>query len=195
MEARKVGEKRSLSQLAENARVTLKNQNSLLYSPLRPLVGDTEEGFGKDMAKDLFKAPASAVGIRDVKSAALVKAGELMGGHQQTPEQAEKATIKKQAVKALHEGDKTPLDEARKAGELKGRDVKDIKLREKEPLLSMVKKLGAEDSMKVWEVAEADERKKIKATINLKIINSQTLDSKEKRRLREKLGTLDPITP
>lgn len=193
VEARKVGDKTSASQLAENARVALKNQNALLYSPFRPLFKDTEESFGKDLAKDFLKAPGQSVGLRDVKSPALQKAGELMGSYQQTPEQAEKAQVKREAVKSLHEGDKTKLKEAQASKTLNQRDAADVRQRAKDPLVFMVKKLGAEDSVKVWKLADEQERKTLKAIINQKIVNSTTLDPKEKRRLREELGTLKPI--
>jgi hypothetical protein len=193
VEARKVGERNSAKQIGENARVALKNQNPLLYSLFRPLFSDTEESFGKDLAKDFLRAPGSSVGVRDVRSPAVQKAAELMSGHQQTIEQQEKSTTKRQAVKALHKGDAQPLKDAKKSGVLTQRDVQDVKDREKNPLRFMVKKLGAEDAVKVWELATPEERKAITHDINLKILNSTALDLKEKRKLREHIGTLKPL--
>jgi hypothetical protein len=51
-----------LKQYGENLRVTLKNQNPLLYGILAPLVGETEDTYTQGLAHGLLKAPMSAVG-------------------------------------------------------------------------------------------------------------------------------------
>jgi hypothetical protein len=57
------------------------------------------------------------------------------------------------------------------------------------PLQMDTKRLTAEDAIKVWEVATENERKEIRTIVLLKIGNSKTLTTAEKRKL---LATIDP---
>lgn len=54
-----------LKQYAENFRVTLKNQNPLLYGLVSPLVGETDDTYTQGLARGLLKAPMSAVGYAE----------------------------------------------------------------------------------------------------------------------------------
>ena len=54
-----------LHQYQENARVTLKNQNPLVYSLLAPLIGETEDTYLGGIGQGFLKAPMSAAGYSE----------------------------------------------------------------------------------------------------------------------------------
>lgn len=57
-----------LKQYAENLRVTLKNQNPLIYGLIAPIIGETEDTYKQGLAKGFLKAPMGSVGYKEVPS-------------------------------------------------------------------------------------------------------------------------------
>jgi uncharacterized protein YcgL (UPF0745 family) len=183
-EARKVGNDES--QFAENARVTLKNQNAMIYGALRPLFNDTEESYGKDFAKDFLKGPASAIGLRDVKAPELAEAQKLAAtGDQMTKEQADRAKQKRELAAGVRENpdaSKKKLDDMVKSGELTKQNKTDI---EKRAALSKIqytveKYLTPKDALQVYRMASPENKDNLRKIIAVKIFANQNLDSTEK---------------
>jgi len=182
VEARKVGSPGSAGQVAENARVAFKNQNPLLYSPLRSAFGDVDESAGKDFAKDFLRSPASAVGVRDVKSPALQKAQELATfGGQITKEQADRAKLKRELATSVREGNLEPLREAVRAGKLdKAQATVTYEKAKLPPIVFVTKRyLAAPDAMKVWELATDTEKKLLIPIVLEKLKNNKTMEREE----------------
>ncbi len=193
VEARKVGSPYSLSQIKENLRVTLKNQNQLLYGAARPLFGDIQESYGKDFANDFLRSPFSAGGIRNVKSPETAKAQELaMRSEASTPEQLEKAKLKRaisEAIRSKDEAKRSELINSPAAKELTNADKTDIRQRASmSPLKYEVHKfLSPSDSIEVYKLASDENKKMLKPIILEKIKRSPTLDDAEKRNLADQL--------
>lgn len=53
------------AQIGENLRVTLKNQNPLLYGVLSPLLGEPEETWAESSAKGFLKSPLASIGYTE----------------------------------------------------------------------------------------------------------------------------------
>ncbi len=54
-----------IKQIGENLRVTLKNQNPVIYGLIAPLVGETEDTYGEGLAKGFLKTPLSSLGLKE----------------------------------------------------------------------------------------------------------------------------------
>lgn len=193
IEARKVNE--GESQYVENARVTLKNQNPMLYSPLRSIFGDTDEGVGKDIAKDWLKSPATAIGLRDVKTPALMEAQKLAAtGDQTTKESASRSLVKRDLARKLRSsnfsnealGEETRLISEGKLDKASGSIAE--KKASMSPLQFIVHQyLSPQDAIKVYRLASKDEQEVLREEVYTKINRSRTLDTDEKDKLIEVL--------
>jgi hypothetical protein len=191
-DARKVAS--GQSQLAENARVALKNQNSLIYSAMRPLFGDTEKSYGKDLVTDFLKAPLSAVGVRDVKPPELMEAQKLAAsGEQMTVDQADRAKLKRElaaGVRADSVEGKQKLMDMVASGDLTKQAKTDI---EKRAALSKLqytveKYLTPADAMQVYNMSSPENKDSLRKIIGIKIINNDTLTDDEKKNLFDSIS-------
>lgn len=54
-----------LEQYKENFRVTLKNQNPLIYGLIAPLIGETDDTYMQGLGRGFLKAPVSALGVQE----------------------------------------------------------------------------------------------------------------------------------
>lgn len=182
------------SQIGENARVTLKNQNALIYSALRPLFDDTEKSYGADIANDFLKAPLSAIGVRDVKSPELMEAQKLAAsGEQMTVDQADRAKNKRELAAGVRDDTiegKKKLADLVASGALTKQAKTDI---EKRAALSKIqytveKYLTPKDAMQVYQMASPENKDSLRKVIGIKIINNDTLTDDEKKNLFDSIS-------
>jgi hypothetical protein len=109
---------------------------------------------------------------------------ELSRSHDQlTPEQADKAKLKRNIVAETKETGSTEMRaEALNAGALNRTDVRAlVKRSASTPLQNALLHLTAKDAMEVWPVATPEERAVILPSLRRKIRESKTLTPQEKR--------------
>lgn len=118
---------------------------------------------------------------------------KMEGGR--TREQAERYNIEKEAVRYLREHETLGKSFASMPQELRDRLIKLTPIMKRNiiknayqiPLQVSIKNFTPEDAMKVWDVATAEEKKKIRVEVIHKILRSRTLNPKDKRDYLQKI--------
>ena len=168
--ARNVGG--GIAQYLEQGRVALQNQNPLVYSLLAPAVGDTSQSYGKGVGDAAWKAPASALGIQQLRSPAQLLAYDRLralrpvGGL--TTAQADRGQLRNEIIDLFPtdpEAARQKFSAALTAGKLTSQDAKTIGEElagGSSPLLRAAKRLQAQDPaslQEVYQIASPDEQK------------------------------------
>lgn len=182
-EARNMGSPLSISQDLENLRVAVKNQNRPLYGAvIRPAIGDTEEGYFKDLLGDIRTSPMSAAGAKKAVSPALEEARMLsITGTPATVESVERAKLKRKLAKAMMAGDDKPTQDAIDAGLISKRDATELEDKTtQDPITYLVHRhLSTDQAMRVWHLATPEEKKELFDVVTDKI-NRDQKSSEEK---------------
>lgn len=181
------------SQLGENVRAALKNQNLLIYSPLRKAFNDVDQSPMKDFASDFLKAPAAAVGIGNRTSPALQEARSTITHMQTSPEQKARSQIRHDILTKYDAGETADanklLTESLKSGKLAPRDVVTINSnKRKSPLERALASASLEEVLNVWDKASADEKKKLRPMLSTRMA-SQALTAEQRAILIPKART------
>jgi hypothetical protein len=180
-------------QYAENLRVTLKNQNPLIYALASPFFGgDPVDTAGKTAENALLSPLERPIGYSEMRSPAMQEAYRLRNMRSTfNPEVTEQSEREHKAIMAIRKGDLT-LREAVSQGEIT--QARSIALRKQlsmSPLQYAMTHLEAQEAMTVWDRADEKERTELRSMIAHKISISKTVTPEQKQAMRLRLLKAD----
>lgn len=176
-------------QYAENFRVTLKNQNPLIYALASPFFGgDPVDTGGKTVENALLSPLERPVGYSEMRTPAMQEAYRLRNMRSAfTPEVTEQSTKEHKAVMAIRRGELTLRDAVSQGQITSPRSIALRKELSMSPLQYAMTHLEAEEAMTVWDRADAKERKELRPMIAQKISVSKTATPEQKQAMRLRL--------